>query len=235
MSRSRTIRELHAWLDGVTVASSRQVLDRFGASALRTAMKQGTVVRLLEGYYALADAAAQTRTRALATSRWLGSRGVVSGISGAITIEAVRQGLTSSAKIRRRMQDYPRIRGRQLLKDLLAELDGGIESYLELRALQTVFLGAALAQVRRQVTLTGLKGTHRVDFFLPRARLCIETDGARFHGDDAARRRDLARDADLAAAGYQTLRFTFEDVMHRPAWCRCVIEAAASARQANAA
>ena len=44
----------------------------------------------------------------------------------------------------------------------------------------------------------------------------MELDGARHHTSPEDRRRDLARDAALAAAGWVILRFTYADVRRDP-------------------
>ncbi|NEK87086.1 hypothetical protein GCU60_15200 [Blastococcus saxobsidens] len=51
-------------------------------------------------------------------------------------------------------------------------------------------------------------------------------DGAAFHGDLAARERDLRRDSAPAALGWMVLRFGFRDVTRRPQVCRAQIRAA---------
>jgi very-short-patch-repair endonuclease len=60
-------------------------------------------------------------------------------------------------------------------------------------------------------------GPHEVDFCWPEHRLVVETDGARFHAHHIANRRDHPRDADLQLRGYAVLRFTWQDVVQRPA------------------
>jgi very-short-patch-repair endonuclease len=56
----------------------------------------------------------------------------------------------------------------------------------------------------------------KADFLWPRERLAIETDGWESHGTRAAFVRDRARDRELRLAGYETYRFTWDDVMDRP-------------------
>lgn len=59
-------------------------------------------------------------------------------------------------------------------------------------------------------------GPYEVDFLWPEARLVVETDGRRHHGTAAAFERDRARDARLAVAGYQVMRFTYRQVTREP-------------------
>jgi len=56
----------------------------------------------------------------------------------------------------------------------------------------------------------------RVDLCWPEARLVVELDGFAFHSDRAAYRRDRERLNELVRRGWRVLRFTWEDVRHRP-------------------
>ncbi|MHB8670137.1 MAG: endonuclease domain-containing protein [Acidimicrobiales bacterium] len=63
----------------------------------------------------------------------------------------------------------------------------------------------------------GLAGrTVRLDFAYPPARVAVEADGHRWHGGRASLQRDHDRDNQLATIGWQVLRFTWDDVRHRP-------------------
>jgi very-short-patch-repair endonuclease len=54
---------------------------------------------------------------------------------------------------------------------------------------------------------------HEADFHWPEQRLVVETDGWRVHGRRRAFEDDRARDAELHAAGWVVLRFTWRQVM----------------------
>lgn len=56
----------------------------------------------------------------------------------------------------------------------------------------------------------------RADFCWPEARLVVEADGFAFHSDRAAYRRDRERLNQLESLGWRVLRFSWEDVVHRP-------------------
>ncbi len=150
-------------------------------------------------------------------------------------IDAIRIGGVSVATLRARIDTYPRIRGRRALENLLDVAAGGVTSYLEYRARSQVFRSNRFATFIWQAPLR--LGTRKVviDMLDPEARVAVEFDGRAFHNDDAARRRDLERDALLAARGYVVLRFTYEDVMTRPAWCRTQVMGAVRARLPAAA
>ena len=56
----------------------------------------------------------------------------------------------------------------------------------------------------------------RVDLCWPERRLVVEADGFAFHSDRRAYRRDRERLNELERLGWRVLRFTWEDVVHRP-------------------
>jgi very-short-patch-repair endonuclease len=59
-------------------------------------------------------------------------------------------------------------------------------------------------------------GQYRVDFAWPEVRLAVEVDGYRHHSSWDAFRGDRSRQNDLTAAGWTVLRFTWDDMCHRP-------------------
>jgi hypothetical protein len=56
----------------------------------------------------------------------------------------------------------------------------------------------------------------RVDFCWPERRLIVEADGFAFHSSRDDYRRDRQRMNELERLGWRVLRFTWEDVVHRP-------------------
>jgi very-short-patch-repair endonuclease len=118
-----------------------------------------------------------------------------------------------------------------MLERLLADLSRGPESYLEHVALTRVFNTRDFRGFGRQVPVRAPGQRYILDMFHADARVAVELDGRLFHGDDIARRRDLARDTDLASMGITTIRLTFEDITRRPHWCRARVRAAIVARQ----
>jgi very-short-patch-repair endonuclease len=67
---------------------------------------------------------------------------------------------------------------------------------------------------------------HTVDFLWPEARLVVETDGMHAHLRPTAFEDDRARDAELQAAGYLVLRFTWRQLTERPGWVAAKLRAA---------
>jgi Protein of unknown function (DUF559) len=57
---------------------------------------------------------------------------------------------------------------------------------------------------------------HLVDFFWPEARVIVETDGYRYHGDRPAFERDHESTVKLMAAGYRVLRATHRMLVRDP-------------------
>ena len=58
---------------------------------------------------------------------------------------------------------------------------------------------------------------YEVDALFPAERVIVELDGWDFHNDRAAFERDRNRDADLLAAGFVTVRITWQRLVERPA------------------
>lgn len=77
--------------------------------------------------------------------------------------------------------------------------------------------GLGIPGLTRQLWLTGRSGARfRADFAYPAARLMVEGDGRTAHERATAFESDRARDADLGATGWQTLRFTRTQVLRTP-------------------
>ena len=130
-------------------------------------------------------------------------------------------GLTSVARLHVVLAEMG-ARGRKgtaVLRRLLAARD---DAYLapdsELEALlSAVLTGAGLEQPARQVALGGAEEpVGRVDFAYRGARLVIEADSRRHHSSRLDWEADHRRDALLLASGWQVLRFTWDQLAHRP-------------------
>jgi very-short-patch-repair endonuclease len=73
-----------------------------------------------------------------------------------------------------------------------------------------------------QVAEPGLFAT--VDLADPVRRIALEAEGFEFHGTRAGWERDCRRYTELTIYGWRVLRYTWHDVMFRPAWVRWTIE-----------
>lgn len=76
-------------------------------------------------------------------------------------------------------------------------------------------------------------GRYRVDFAYPEMAVAVEVDGFQVHATPTALQRDLERQNRLVAEGWTLLRFTWQDVVRRPAWV--AEQVAALLRQREAA
>jgi very-short-patch-repair endonuclease len=65
----------------------------------------------------------------------------------------------------------------------------------------------------------------RFDLAWPEYRLAVEVDGWETHGTREAFQDDRTRDARMLAIGWRTLRFTWHDVVDRPAYVLATIRA----------
>lgn len=137
-----------------------------------------------------------------------------------MVLEAMRRSRMTGSGVLGALELFPRVTARRQLEHLLAKAHAGIESYLEFQADKTVLTGERLKRLRRQFALTAMGNRYVLDAYDPITRTAIEFDGARYHSSAAARQRDSSRNADLATLGILTLRFTYDDVINRPAWCR---------------
>lgn len=92
--------------------------------------------------------------------------------------------------------------------------ESGIESILRL------LLRSMRVKFQTQVVI---REVGRVDFLIG-DRLVVEADGILFHSGDHVK-RDRARDLALERLGFRCLRFTYDDIMHRPHEVRSLIRA----------
>ncbi len=147
-------------------------------------------------------------------------------------LDAIRKLELDPIAIRRRLDEYPRVRGRRGLDALLAVAADGVTSFLEHRARTRVFVGYEFASLVWQAPVRAGNRRFVVDALHRASGVALEFDGRAYHGDDAARRRDIERDALLAAQGLTVIRFTYDDVMGRPQWCRRQLRRAVDIRTA---
>lgn len=95
-------------------------------------------------------------------------------------------------------------------RNILDLVETGADSLLETVA--RVLFRRRGFQVETQVYLEGIG---YVDF-LVNGCLIVEIDGAAFHVNKKQFKKDLRRNNIGAALGYRVLRYTYEDVVHRP-------------------
>lgn len=125
-------------------------------------------------------------------------------------------------------------RQRLSTNDLAAEVKatpgrvGTAQLRRHVRAARTRSLSAAEDRLHAILTAAGISGWVAnaqlsigrrkvvVDVLFAAARVVIEVDGYRTHSSREAFQRDRSRQNELVAAGYQVLRFTWDDLTRRP-------------------
>jgi very-short-patch-repair endonuclease len=112
--------------------------------------------------------------------------------------------------------------------------DQPTETELE-RRLRMLVDQPEIPPVRWQAPFPGrAPGRQRVDALIDEWRLVLEADGRAWHTRVEDFERDKRRDGDAAAAGYQTLRFTWRQLTREPDWCWSVLLGAGANRTAAA-
>jgi very-short-patch-repair endonuclease len=123
-------------------------------------------------------------------------------------IRAVAERLTTPQRLRAALENWPRIGGRRILRQLIGKLDDGCRSELEIWGYDHVFRG--IPGLHRQVPIRIRNRSVYLDVFHPATGTNFELDGARYHAMPADRERDLRRDAALAARGITVVRLTHD-------------------------
>jgi very-short-patch-repair endonuclease len=155
-------------------------------------------------------------------------------VVGRVADDLVRLRRTTFARIARVLADVtrPGKPGLERVGRVLEERMGGVVppgSELE-RALFAALEAGGLPRPERQVRLPGTGIAGLVDGAYSDAKLILEADGRRWHARVEAARADRERDAQAARAGWQTLRFVYEQIVHDPAEVCAVVAETRAAR-----
>jgi very-short-patch-repair endonuclease len=137
------------------------------------------------------------------------------------TDNMLTMGLTSPERLWRAWGDLA-ARGRPgtvpLRAILLERQPGYVAPATELEArFRDLLRDEGIEQPERQVDLGGDGWIGRVDCYF-RRRLIVELDGRIGHVSELDQKRDKERDAELTAAGFVVIHFTWEQIVTRPAW-----------------
>lgn len=150
-----------------------------------------------------------------------------------VTDSALRRELVTVEELTGALRDLAPGVGRQRIARVLQLIDPESGSVLE--SLCRVLLAqAGLAPEETQLVVRTRAGQRigRVDFAWPSAGLVVETDGFAFHADRDSYRKDRRRGNALVLAGWQVLRFSWEDVVHQPEEVVAAVREALSQRAA---
>jgi very-short-patch-repair endonuclease len=122
---------------------------------------------------------------------------------------ALRMGLITADTMREMVERHPTHRGAPLWRRLLAERGG--PAFTRSDAEEKLLALVRRAGLPRPELNTRVLG-HEVDFLWRDERVVAEVDGYAFHGSARSFALDRRRDAELTAAGYRVLRFTWADL-----------------------
>ncbi|MEH0819864.1 MULTISPECIES: DUF559 domain-containing protein [unclassified Micromonospora] len=129
-------------------------------------------------------------------------------------IRAVNDRLTTPQRIITALVTVPRLPGRAELRALLAKLQAGCRSPLEIWGHDHVFTGPGMPPFQRQTRIVIGRRTMYLDVWAERERVDFELDGASTHAHPRRREVDLRRDALLATVGILVVRFAHRRLVH---------------------
>lgn len=131
-------------------------------------------------------------------------------------VDVARRRLTSAAELRASLDERPNVAGHRELARTIDLIADGCQSELEVLGVLNVFRHPSLPRSIGQFKIRAGGAFFSLDRAWPEAKLAVELDGAEHHTSPKDRRRDLARDTALAAAGWVVLRFTYAEVRRNP-------------------
>lgn len=123
--------------------------------------------------------------------------------------KALRMHLVTIEEIRAMLDRHPKHRGAPVLRMLL---DGECEPAFTRSEAEEELLDIVRSGKLLQPELNVRVLHYEVDFLWRGPRLIVEVDGYAFHDSTQSFRNDRRRDAELTAAGYRVLRFTWADL-----------------------
>ena len=140
----------------------------------------------------------------------------LAGVAGAKPLRyavegADREGLLDVAELVHLCDNSPGRRGTGRLRRIALEQRGPI-ARTKSRP-ERAFLRPCMRRGLPEPLVNTMLHGYEVDFHWPEARLVVEVDSYTYHRSWAQRRRDIARDADLKARGYEVLRYLEEQVI----------------------
>lgn len=150
-----------------------------------------------------------------------------------LVLDVVREQRTTTRQLRASLAERPNVGGRRALAQAVDLAEDGCQSELEVMGVLNVFRHRSLPRSVGQFAVVLGDRRALLDRAWPEVKLAVELDGARFHTNPVDRRRDLARDAALAAMGWVVLRFTYADVLGDPGGVRARVLAVYQARAAQ--
>ena len=138
---------------------------------------------------------------------------------------ALHQRLTSTNDLIRVLADCVRSSGVRTAAEVVEFADLRAESPLESIG-RVAFRDCGLPRPELQVVVQCKEASYRTDFLWRRFWTVAEVDGAMKYDNRSQAMKQLRRDADLRAAGYEVVHFGWQEIMSRPWQVAGVIRAA---------
>jgi very-short-patch-repair endonuclease len=133
-----------------------------------------------------------------------------------LALDLANRGLVTAEQLGEALAERPNVAGRRGLRQSIDLIADGCRSELEAHGVLNVFRHRSLPRSVGQYQVQLPNRRIRLDRAWPEVKLAVELDGAQHHTSPEDRRRDLARDRELAALGWIVLRFTYADVLRDP-------------------
>jgi Transcriptional regulator, AbiEi antitoxin len=201
---------LGGWPDRLTVVvpSARRVAPQPGLRVLRA--------RHCEAWRAVASTLPRMRLEAAALLLVQESSTAAAAIDALITVTSGRR--TTTERLRAELDAWPRLRRRQTVAEVLADVEDGVASPLERHWRQDVEIAHGLPRAVRNAAVIddGRRGYRDLDY--DPYRVVAELDGRIYH-PDSERFRDRARDNLAARQQRFALRYGWREVMSDPCGC----------------
>jgi very-short-patch-repair endonuclease len=140
-----------------------------------------------------------------------------------LVLDLANRGLVTANRLDDALAERPNIAGRRGLRQTIDLIADGVRSELEAHGVLNVFRHRSLPPSIGQYAVQLPTRRVKLDRAWPEAKLAVELDGAKHHTAPEDRRRDLARDRELAALGWLVLRFTYADVLRDPEGVRAKV------------
>jgi very-short-patch-repair endonuclease len=140
-----------------------------------------------------------------------------------LALDVARQGKVTAGQLREALAERSNVAGRRALLQTIDLIDEGCQSELEAHGVLNVFRHRSMPPSVGQHRIQLPTGRIKLDRAWPEAKLAAELDGVAHHTSPEDRRRDLARDRELAALGWLVLRFTYADVVRDPEGVRATV------------
>lgn len=146
--------------------------------------------------------------------------------------QAVREGVVQRDQLVAAAYAGPRTHRAKAVRVVQAA-DPAAENPFE-SCLRAIALEVPALRVQAQCPVSCSLGTVHADVGDPRQRIAAEAESWEFHGLPEAFAYDIRRYTAMVRSGWLVVRFTWDDVMHKPGYVRSVLEDLVRVRSAAA-